>query len=79
MFDILKVLKTNLSDIFSVEEEDITPATDLCEDLGADEIDLQEITMIVEEEFDVLIDDEDLPKIRTVGDLIAYIKGNCHD
>ena len=62
MFDILKVLKTNLSDIFSVEEEDITPATTFVEDLGADEIDMQEITMIVEEEFDVLIDDEDLPK-----------------
>ena len=79
MFDILKVLKTNLSDIFSVEEEDITPATAFVEDLGADEIDMQEITMIVEEEFDVLIDDEDLPKLNTVGDLIAYIKGNCHD
>lgn len=79
MFDILNILKTNLADVFSVEEEDITPAADFSEDLGADELDMQEIMMIVEEEFDVFIDDEDLPKINTVGDLIAYIEGHRHD
>ena len=79
MFDILNILKTNLADVFSVEEEDITPAADFSEDLGADELDMQEIMMIVEEEFDVFIDDEDLPKINTVGDLIAYIEGRRHD
>lgn len=79
MFDILNILKTNLADVFSVEEENITPAADFSEDLGADELDMQEIIMIVEEEFDVFIDDEDLPKINTVGDLIAYIEGRRHD
>ncbi|MBO5221769.1 MAG: acyl carrier protein [Clostridia bacterium] len=79
MFEILNILKPNLADIFSVEEEDITPATRFDEDLGADEMDLQEISMIVEEEFDVLVDDEDLPKLNTVGDLIAYIEGQRHD
>ena len=79
MFEILNILKPNLADIFSVEEEDITPATHLENDLGADELDLQEIIMITEEEFDVLIDDEDLPKLNTVGDLITYIEGHRHD
>jgi len=75
MFDILNILKTNLADIFAVDEEDITPAT-LFDDLGADLIDLQEIMLIVEEEFNLLIDDEELKKFITVGDLIAYIEGH---
>ncbi|MBP3301157.1 MAG: acyl carrier protein [Clostridia bacterium] len=79
MLDILTVLKPILADIFSVEEEEITPATTFDEDLGADFIDLQEIMLVTEEEFDVLIDDEDLTGIATVGDLIAYIEGRRHD
>ena len=79
MLDILTVLKPILADVFSAEESEITPAARFDEDLFADEIDLQEITMIVEEEFDVFIDDEDLPKLITVGDLIAYIEGHRHD
>ncbi len=72
MFDILNILKPILADIFQVEEEDITPAVPF-DELGADEMDMTEITMAVEEEFDVLVDDEDLDKILSVGDLIAYI------
>ena len=79
MLDILTVLKPILADIFSVEDEEITPATTFDEDLGADFIDLQEIMLVTEEEFDVLIDDEDLTGIATVGDLIAYIEGRRHD
>ena len=78
MFDILKILKINLADIFAVEEEDITPATAF-EELGADIIDMQEIMLIAEEEFGVLIDDDNLKKFVTVGDLIAYIEGHRND
>ncbi len=73
MFDILNILKPILADIFQVEAEDITPAVTF-EELGADELDLTEITMAVEEEFDALVDDEDLNKILSVGDLIATIE-----
>lgn len=79
MLDILTVLKPILADIFSVEESDVTPATSFDEDLGADFIDMQEIMLVAEEEFDVLIDDEDLTKLPTVGDLITYIEGRRHD
>ena len=78
MFDILKILKINLADIFAVEEEDITPATTF-EELGADIIDMQEIMLIAEEEFGVLIDDDNLKKFVTVGDLVAYIEGHRND
>lgn len=79
MLDILTVLKPLLADVFSAEESEITPAAKFEDDLFADEIDLQEIMLIVEEEFDVFIDDEDLSKLVTVGDLIAYIEGHRHD
>lgn len=73
MLDILNTLKPILSDIFGTEESDITPAVTF-EELQADELDMIEIAMTVEEEFDALIDDEDLPSIKTVSDLIAYIE-----
>ena len=79
MFETLNILKPILADIFSAEESEITPAARFDEDLFADEIDMQEIMLITEEEFDVLIDDEDLSKIQTVGDLICYIEGQKHD
>lgn len=79
MFEILNLLKPLLADVFSVSEEEITPASDFAEDLYADELDMTEVSMIVEEEFDVLIDNEHLEKIHTVGDLIAYIERHKHD
>ncbi len=78
MFTILNTLKPVFSDIFAVDEEDISPATRF-EDFCADELDMAEIAMVVEEEFDVLIDDEDLKKFSTVGDLIAYIERNRNE
>jgi len=65
-----------LEEIFDVPASDITPETDLFEDLGADEFDIVEISMIIEEEFDILPDEEKMKKISTVGDLCKYIE-NC--
>ena len=79
MIQTLNILKPILADIFAVEEEEITPAVLFSEDLCPDELDMTEIFMAVEEEFDVLVDPQDYDKILTVGDLIAYIKGNGND
>lgn len=49
--ETMAVLKPVLADIFGVEEDEITPETDLFGDLGADEYDMTEISMIIEEEF----------------------------
>ena len=50
--DILLRLKPILADIFDVDEEELTPKTDLFDDLGADEYDMIELSMIIEEEFE---------------------------
>ena len=74
MIQVLNVLKPILADIFAVEEEEITPAVTFADDLLADEMDMTEILMTVEEEFDVFVDPKDAEKMVCVGDLISYIE-----
>ena len=71
---ILFKLTQILEDIFDVPSSDITPETDIYEDLGADEFDMVEISMILEEEFDITPDEEDFGKISTVGELCNYVE-----
>ena len=57
-----------------VEEDDVTPAAKVIEDLGADSLDPVELVMALEEHFDIQIPDEDAEKISTVGEAVEYIK-----
>ncbi len=79
MMQILNILKPILADIFAVEEDEISPAINFAEDLVADDLDMTEIFMAVEAEFDLFVDPEDYDKIVTVGDLIAYVEAHRHD
>ena len=54
----------------------ITEETDIFEDLGADSLDVVDMLMSLEDEFDVEIPDEEIERIRTVGELVAYIEEN---
>ena len=74
--EILFKITQILEEIFDVPSSDITPETDLYEDLNADEFDVVEISMILEEEFDILPDKEEMKKLSTVGDLCKYVE-NC--
>jgi acyl carrier protein len=57
-----------------VGEEEVTPEASFVEDLGADSLDVVELVMELEEEFDIEIPDEDAEKIQTVKDAVAYIE-----
>jgi acyl carrier protein len=57
-----------------VSEEEVTPQASFVEDLGADSLDVVELVMGLEEEFDIEIPDEDAEKIATVKDAISYIE-----
>jgi acyl carrier protein len=55
------------------KEEAVTTAS-FIDDLGADSLDIVELVMALEEEFDIEIPDEDAEKIQTIGDAIGYVK-----
>jgi acyl carrier protein len=57
-----------------VNEEEVIPEASFIDDLGADSLDIVELVMAMEEEFDMEIPDEDAEKIQTIQDAINYIK-----
>jgi acyl carrier protein len=63
-----------VADKLAIDESEITPQADFKKDLGADSIDLVELVMEFEREFEREISDEDAETLRTVGDVIAYIE-----
>ena len=72
--EILEKLKALVIDRLNVEEEQIKPDASFVDDLGADSLDIVELIMGIEEEFEVEIPDEDAEKLRNVGDALAYVK-----
>ena len=68
-------VKSIICDQLAVESEKVVPAASFVEDLGADSLDIVELVMTMEEEFDLDIPDEEAEKIKTVGDVIKYIAG----
>ncbi|MCL2683782.1 MAG: acyl carrier protein [Synergistaceae bacterium] len=73
--EIMAKLKELVVDRLNVEEEQIKPDASFIEDLGADSLDIVELIMGIEEEFDVEIPDEDAEKLTNVGEALAYVKG----
>jgi acyl carrier protein len=58
-----------------VTKEELAPEANFIEDLGADSLDIVELVMAMEEEFDIEIPDDDAEKIQTIGDVLTYVKG----
>ena len=66
-------VKKVVVDQLDVNEDEVTAAASFVDDLGADSLDVVELVMGLEEEFDVEIPDEDAEKISTVEDAVKYI------
>ena len=78
MADIDKIqekVKKIIAEKLSVDIADIVPEASFVEDLGADSLDIVELIMGIEEEFDIEIPDEDAEKLTNVGEAMDYIKG----
>lgn len=73
--DIAERVKKIIVDQLDVKLEEVTEEASFVDDLGADSLDVVELVMAFEEEFDVEIPDEDAEKITTVGDAIKYLQG----
>ena len=70
---MLEKMKEIIAEQLGVDEDEILPETSFKEDLGADSLDLFELTMALEEEYDVEIPSEELESIETVNDVIEYL------
>lgn len=72
--EIFDRVKEIIVDQLGVDEEEVTLTASFVDDLGADSLDIVELIMAFEEEFDIEIPDEDAEKIAKVGDAVSYIK-----
>ena len=66
-------------ELLGVSESEVTPDASFQEDLAADSLDIVELVMALEEEYDLEITDEDAEKIRTVQDVVNYIEAHKAD
>ena len=71
MFETLKKL---LVDELQIRPDTITADAELAADLGINSIELANLVMLCEEKFDITIDDDDIHKLVTVGDVVAYLE-----
>ncbi|MCH5202851.1 MAG: acyl carrier protein [Oscillospiraceae bacterium] len=76
MIMVLEKVKAILADQFDVEEDTINEDTSLQDDLGADSLDVVDLLMSIEDEFEIEVPDEDVENIKTVGALVSYIEQN---
>ena len=74
--EILERVKGIIVEQLGVADSAVTMEASFIDDLGADSLDIVELVMAIEEEFDIEIPDADAEKVVTVGDVVVYIKAN---
>ena len=73
---VFEKVRDILVDQLDLEEENVTMDASITDDLGADSLDVVDLVMSLEEEFDVEIPDNQVENIKTVGDIVRYIEDN---
>lgn len=74
MEEIFKTMQDLIAKQFAIDADEISMESSFVDDLGADSVDLVELVMAMEEEFDIgEIDEEDLAALKTVGDCVRYL------
>ena len=72
--DLEQTIRKIVTQQLDVTEDQVTREARFIDDLGADSLDIVELVMTIEEEFDIEIPDEEAEKIVTVGDAVEYIE-----
>ena len=73
---VFEKIKNILAEQFNADEDEMTMETNIAKDLGADSLDVVELLMSIEDEFEVEIPDEEIENIKTIVDLTDYIQNN---
>lgn len=71
---VFDTVKTLISEQLGIEADNITEASYIQEDLGADSLDIVDLIMAIEDEFDVEIPEDQVENIKTVGDIVKFIE-----
>jgi len=80
MEEIFKTMQGLIAEQFAMETDEITMDSSFVDDLGADSVDLVELVMAMEEEFDIgEIQEDELSALKTVGDCVRYLGGKLSD
>jgi len=74
--EVFEKVKAIIVEQLTVAENSVVMDASFIDDLGADSLDIVELVMALEEEFDIEIPDSDAEKVTTVGDVVEYIKEN---
>lgn len=72
--DIFKRVCSIIANVLGVDEDEITQETTFDDDLGADSLDIAQIVMDIEDEFDIHVDENEITKITTVGEAVEMIE-----
>ena len=80
MENIFKTMQDLIAEQFAIDTDEISMESSFMDDLGADSVDLVELVMAMEEEFDIgEIDEDDLAGLKTVGDCVRYLYNITND
>lgn len=71
---VFEKIKEIIVDQLDLEEDDVTMGASIADDLHADSLDVVDLIMSIESEFDLEIPDEDVEAIKTVGDIVNYVE-----
>lgn len=74
---VLEKVKAILAQQFDIDEDTLSMNTNIQDDLGADSLDVVDLLMSIEDEFEVEVPDEEIENIRTVGELVSFIEANA--
>ena len=73
---VFEKLRTIICDQLELDEDKITLETNLLDDLGADSLDVVDLVMSIEDEFEMEVPDEEIEKMKTVADVVKFIEDN---
>ncbi len=73
---VFEKIRTMLCDQLDLAEDSVTLESSIVDDMGADSLDVVDLIMSLEEEFDIEIPDEEIENIKLVDDLVKYIESN---
>ena len=75
---VYEKLKELILSQFGIDEDQLTPDTDIVDDLGADSLDVMEMLMALEEEYGILVVDDDVSELRTISEIVEFVESKIN-